>query len=63
MKGTYRVKDRGNGKVLAMVRLPGDGTVLVQWFGKGEWEKDDEGLGLLLGDFGSVDKVSEEVGE
>lgn len=60
MEGEYRVIDRGNGKVLANVRIDmrdGGAYVFVQWFGEGEWEEDIEGLGLLLGDLGVVERV------
>lgn len=60
MEGTYRVTDRGTGDVLANVRIEmrdGGAYVFVQWFGDGEWVEDVEGLGLLLGEMGEVEKV------
>lgn len=62
MRGTFRVSDRSTGETVADVRIDekDDGAyVFVRWFGKGEWVEDPEAFGLLLGELGSVDRLSE----
>jgi len=63
VEGTYKIVDRGDGSVVAHVKVeyrPEDeGTyVFVKWGGVGEWEEDPDAFGLLLGEHGSVEEVS-----
>jgi hypothetical protein len=56
----FRVRERGTDSTIANVKkvVTDDNVIFyVQWFGEGDWEEDDEGLGLLLGDVGAVERV------
>lgn len=52
----YRIEDFESGDTLAVLRieLGDEPRVMVQWAGEGEWEEDDEALGLMLGEHGRV---------
>lgn len=56
----FRVRERGTDNTIANVKkVTKDGGlyVYVQWFGSGDWEEDIDGLGLLLGDVGAVERL------
>lgn len=58
----YRVRERGTDNTIANVKkvFRGKGLyVYVQWGGEGEWEEDIDGLGLLLGDVGAVERIGD----